>query len=47
VGPVTGERLAELVGFRPTGYDPFTDEFLVRAGPRRAERVRLVVAAAE
>ena len=41
--PFTGERLAELVGFRPTGYNPFTDEFLVRAGPGRAERVRLVV----
>jgi hypothetical protein len=41
--PFTGERLAELVGFRPVGHDPFADEFLVRAGPARAERVRLVV----
>lgn len=36
--PFAGERLAELVGFRPAGYNPFTDEFLVRAGPGRAER---------
>jgi hypothetical protein len=41
--PFAGERLAELVGFRPAGYNPFTDEFLVRAGPGRTERVRLMI----
>jgi hypothetical protein len=41
--PFTGERLAELIGFRPIGHDPFADEFLVPTGPGRAERARLVV----
>lgn len=30
--PFTGERLAELVGFIPSAYNPFTDEFLVKEG---------------
>jgi hypothetical protein len=42
--PFMGERLAELVGFSPLSYNPYTDEFLVKDGHRRAQRVRLVVA---
>lgn len=41
--PFTGEQLAELVGFRPLSYNPYTDEFLLKDGNRRAERVRLVI----
>ncbi len=42
--PFTGERLGELIGFQPQSYNPYTDEFLVKDGYRRAERVRLVIA---